>query len=169
MKAFFVTLGKVIAVAVLIGVIVCAVCWADKVDSQETIVKVFSEQSKAAAQLRQDINGGNQKPTIPEMRRALRAYANAVQSINASLCPKDFRLAWFDYVSEVSDESDKNLTMSAVGDLLELEMSAWTHDGKLAENALKDADSNQICLDYRRCQRIAVSHGVRFHPVENQQ
>jgi hypothetical protein len=108
-------------------------------EQQTGIVHVFSEQSKAAITLYNELQ---QRPSLRQTQRDLREYGQAVQAIDASSCPKDFQLAWFDYASAVTDLSQKNLAASVIGStskgLLELVMSAWTHDGKLTEDAVQD-------------------------------
>jgi hypothetical protein len=137
MKTFFVILGVVIAIAIAFIV----VCLTINVKNQATIVRVFSEQSKAAITFQEELKASNgKKQSLSELQMDLKTYAQALQSIDASLCPKDFRLAWFDYVSSVTDLSNKNFGVSAFGDVFEIAMSAWTKDGKLAENAVRDTN-----------------------------
>jgi len=163
---------SVIAIAIVVG---CGVLYlANNIRIQKTIVRVFTEQSKAANKFQaelQESKDENEPPRLQtrEVQQALKTYAQAVQSIDASMCPKNFRLAWFDYVTAVTDLSNKNLAATAFKDALELGMSAWTKDGKLAEDALQDTNPNTIPSYYHRCQRIAVSYGVRFYPIANQQ
>lgn len=170
MKNFFVISGIAIAIVIGSGVLYLA----NNIRIQKTIVRVFTEQSKAANKLQtelQESKDENEPPRLQtrEVQQALKTYAQAVQSIDASMCPKNFRLAWFDYVTAVTDLSNKNLAATAFKDVLELGMSAWTKDGKLAEDALQDTNPNTIPSYYHRCQRIAVSYGVRFYPITNQQ
>ena len=163
MKATIIAFGVAIAIAVVVGV----GYFVNIGKNQIAIVNVFSEQTKAVTKLQVKLQGVK---TLPDTQRTLKDYAQAVQAIDVSWCPTDFRLAWFDYVSAVTDLSEKNLAASAIKDVLALAMSVYTKDGKLTENVMQDADilSNpRSCL--RRCQRIAIGYGVRFRPIVNQQ
>jgi hypothetical protein len=174
MKSFFVILGVIVALALAIG----GIWLANNTKNQMAIVNVFSEQSKAAMKFQAELKGNNGQEQRPEMKRsrfqiqqeALKNYAQALQSIDYSSCPKKFKLVWFDYVSSVADLSDKNFTTMTVKDLLELGMSAYTRDGKLTQDVIQDTDSlKRPVLLLRRCQRIAISYGVSFRPLANQQ
>jgi hypothetical protein len=163
MKTFRVSVGIVGAIALVLGVGHFVIAS----EHQTSIVNVFSEQSQAATDLHDELQ---RHPSLLQTQRGLREYAQAVQAIDASSCPKDFQLAWFDYVSAVTDLSQKNLTATAIKDGLKLEASVWTKDGKLAEDVAQDLDSgDHVAECFRRCERIAISYGVSFHPVANQQ
>lgn len=166
MKGLYAVLGVVIALAVAVGI----GCFLIYAKDQTAIVKVFSRQNDAAMKLQAELNASKgKKLEMADIQQALSTYAQSLQNIDYSSCPKNFRLAWFDYTSSVSDFSNKNFEMSAIKDLLELGMSAWTKDGKLTEDALQDTKiPHQIVAHLRRCQRIAISYGVSFHPVSNQ-
>ena len=161
-KTFLIALAIVLAVAIGIGV----VSFAFYANNQVTIVKVFAEQGKAARKFHDEIQRDQR---LPVLQRALKNYAQELQSIDASSCPKDFRLAWFDFVSAVSDLSQKNIMASAIMDVFKVGMSAWTKDGKLTEDALKDTNiPGNVVECFRRCQRVAIAHGVSFRPAPNQ-
>ena len=163
MKTVFVSIAVVVAIAIGVG----TVYFVNDARGQDAMVNVFSEQSKAAVDLKNELH---ERRSLSQTQRDLREFAQAVQAIDTSSCPKDFRLAWFDYASAVTDLSRKNLEASAIKDAVELEASVWMKDGKLAEDAMQDADSpNRVAQCFRRCQRIAISHGLSFHPVVNQQ
>ena len=161
MKAVFVSIGMVVAVAVAGSVYLVHAR-----NQQTNIVKVFSENSKAAMGLQDELHG---RRSLSQTQRDWKDFAQSLQAIDASSCPKDFRLAWFDYVSAVTDLSHKIQTANALKDAVELEMSVWMKDGKLAEPAMQDLDaSNRMAECFRQCQRIAITYGVSFHPVVNQ-
>lgn len=141
--------------------------------NQTNISNVFSQQSQAANRLGNELHG---LPSIPQIQRAWQDFAQGVQAIDVSSCPKDFQLAWFDYISAVKDLSQEHTTASftanTIKGLLEIGMSAVTKNVKLTEDALRDPyaeDVNRMAECFRRCQRIAISHGVSFHPAVNQQ
>lgn len=165
-KTFLAVLGVAFALAIAGGV----VWFVNDARNQVAIVKVFSEQSKAANQFQAELHMGKVKKGPADIQQALKHYARALQSIDYSSCPKKFRLAWFDYVAAVVDLSDKNLAASSVKDLLELGMSVYTKDGRLAEDAVQDTDSfKRPAILLHRCQRIAISYGVSFSSPANRQ
>ena len=162
MKTFLVVLGVVIAVG--------AVWLFNVARDQAAIVKVFSEQSIAANQLQAELQTGKAKKGPVNAQRALKHYAQALQSIDYSSCPERFRLAWFDYVTSVVDWSNRNLGAIGIKDLLELGMSVYTRDGRLTEDVAQDANSIQRpAVLLHQCQRIAISYGVSFRLPVNQQ
>lgn len=157
MKRLLVGIGITVAVGIALGVLVHRV---NASEQRAAIANVLSEQEQAATKFQDEL----QRNRL-QAQRDWKDFAQSVQAINASSCPKDFRLAWFDYVSAVTDVSEMSFTRFTV-DLSELVAAVKTTDGKLGENAMRDLNShNRAAECLRQCQRIAISYGVSFHPA----
>jgi len=153
MKKVYIFLGLAIALAAVLGV----AHFVSAAHSQTVIAKVFLEQANAARPL-QGVE------SLADKKSALMAYAQGLQSIGASACPKDFQVAWLDFVKAVTVETEKNLSGAELKNTAEL--SAWLKAHNLTMDALRNGEAgapDNIASSFQRCQQIAVSYGVSFH------
>jgi hypothetical protein len=154
MKKFYLFLGLAVGLAALLVV----AHFLKAAHNQTVIAKVFSEQAKAA----QTLQGVN---SLADKKKALMAYSQDVRSIDASTCPKDFQAAWFDFVTAVTTETEKNVSGTELKSLPEL--SAWLKAHHLTLDAMRNGAlgaSDNIIPSFQRCRHIAVSYGLSFKP-----
>ncbi|MGO8697476.1 MAG: hypothetical protein ACLQVY_07140 [Limisphaerales bacterium] len=123
------------------------------------IERVFRQHAKAQAQLQ----GRND---AADERKGLNAYVRALQAIDASKCPGDFRKAWNDYVAARAENTE--LLLSATQQTNTAEMTAWLEKNKLRADtlgAVMDKSQDRAFSSYQHCVRIAASYGIKFQSV----
>jgi hypothetical protein len=155
MKVFQVLLGLAFALAAVLGVL----HYEHAAHQSAAIAKVFTQQSQAAKSSLQGVD------SFAEKKHGLMLYAQGLQAIDASDCPKDFQAAWFDFVKAVTLETQKNLSLAEVKDKEAL--AAWleAHHYSLADlrSGAVANDSDDILPSFQRCQKIATGYGLSFH------
>jgi hypothetical protein len=132
----------------------CIVSCSNRARQQDAIIKVFSENAQAGAKLHGIVGRTNQQ-------EAMQTYVQKLQAIDCSSCPKDFRLAWSDFVSAAAEMHSNNI--AATKKLLETKQP----DHRLQQEALEHASElrESFASCFRRCQQIALSYGVKVDPI----
>ena len=103
---------------------------------QSTISQVLKAQESAAAKVTPYVHSG-----LPAMRTAHRVFSSDIANIDASHCPEDFRVAWFDFVESARKVDREGLF------------------------GIKSAIEQQSDR-YAECERIAIKYGITFKPKD---
>jgi hypothetical protein len=155
MKKASLVIGLLIA-GILLGVVV-GLRFALQARRTDSIVSVLNQNKAKAAPLQ----GKKEAPLMREFR----AYAKEIDKIDASACPTDFRLAWFDYVQCVHRTANAGL-FEAAAFAVKTAGAIYLHDSKMAEEAERQLHQTDVGGHYVRLQRIAIKYGVSFTPMK---
>jgi len=113
--------------------------------AKASIVRVLARQKEFAQSLK-GLRGAR-------LQKAWKAYASAIETIDFKRCPKDFRLAWFDYVQACH----KPLGVSDIIAAAEVAVAARTRSKELADHAAEKLD-NSLSACWTRVKRLAVAY-----------
>jgi hypothetical protein len=142
-----------IVAAVLVGGVALAVHFAGKQRQayRAAIEEVLSDRVKLRAECTRPIH-----PVLKDKMLDFRLYAAGLKKIDASNCPKDFRVAWVDYVLAWDRRGNYgifDLSRDAAG--ITTGFQTGNFDG-----TLKRADKRDSEEAWRGVQRIAAIYGV---------
>jgi hypothetical protein len=114
--------------------------------AKASIVRVLAHQKESAEPLKaKGLKGAR-------LQRAWKAYAAAIETIDFKGCPKDFRLAWFDYVQACHKPLGPDLIAG-----VEVLVAAHTRSKELADHAASKLD-NSAAVCWTRVKRLAVAY-----------
>jgi hypothetical protein len=88
-------------------------------------------------------------------------YSQDIDSFDTSDCPRDFRLAWLDYVESWKAKINVPAT---VGRAAEFSAGAYAKSGAVILDSARRYDRADTDKTFEKCEKIAVLYDVDFAP-----